>query len=111
MEKLVVPKFETEAEEAEWWDQHIDVVEENFIEAIEQERVERLSDTELGRRIIAAARRALAAREAARTLIASVSDDDRDLLHQAASKAGLDDETYIQQMLLKTLASVEKPAA
>lgn len=35
MKRLVVPKFETEAEEAQWWDDHMDVVEENLIEAIE----------------------------------------------------------------------------
>jgi hypothetical protein len=27
MKKLVVPKFPTEAAEAEWWDNHMDVLE------------------------------------------------------------------------------------
>lgn len=31
MKKLVVPKFATEAEEAKWWDEHMDVVGENLI--------------------------------------------------------------------------------
>lgn len=35
MKRLVVPKFETEAEEAEWWDAHMDVVGENLIEAMQ----------------------------------------------------------------------------
>ena len=35
MKKLVVPKFETEAEEADWWDQHMDIVGDNLIEAME----------------------------------------------------------------------------
>ena len=60
MEKRVVPKFETEAGEADWWDQHMDVVEANFAEAIESGQVRRLSDTERGRRVIRAAKRALA---------------------------------------------------
>ena len=33
--KLIVPKFATEAEEAQWWDDHMDIVEENLIEALE----------------------------------------------------------------------------
>jgi predicted DNA binding CopG/RHH family protein len=35
MKRLVVPEFATEAEEADWWDQHMDVVGENLIEAME----------------------------------------------------------------------------
>jgi predicted DNA binding CopG/RHH family protein len=35
MKRLEIPKFATEAEEAAWWDQHMDVVGENLIEAIE----------------------------------------------------------------------------
>ena len=111
MEKLVVPKFATEHEEADWWDQHMDVVEANFIEAAEKGTLRRTSETERGRRVIRAAKRALAAREAAKTLIASVSDADRNRFHELATKAGLDDETYIQQMLLNALASAEALAA
>jgi hypothetical protein len=44
MEKLVVPKFATEAEEAEWWDQHMDVVEANLIEAAERGTLRPVSD-------------------------------------------------------------------
>jgi hypothetical protein len=35
MKKLIVPKFPTEAEEAAWWDNPMDVVEENLVEAIQ----------------------------------------------------------------------------
>jgi hypothetical protein len=34
MTKLVIPKFATETEEAQWWDDHKDVVEENLMEAL-----------------------------------------------------------------------------
>jgi hypothetical protein len=111
MEKLVVPKFASDAEEADWWDQHMDVVEANFIEAAEKGTLRRASETERGLRVMRAAKRALAAREAAKTLIASVSDADRNRFHELAAKAGLDDETYIQQMLLNALASAEALAA
>jgi hypothetical protein len=33
--KLTVPKFDTEAEEARWWDEHMDIVEENLVEAMD----------------------------------------------------------------------------
>jgi hypothetical protein len=77
MEKPVVPKFATEAEEADWWDQHLDVVDANFIEAVEKGTLRRASETELGRRVMRAARRALAAREAAKAFLASASEQDR----------------------------------
>ena len=35
VKKLIVPKFPTEAEEAAWWDNHMDVVEDNLVEAIQ----------------------------------------------------------------------------
>jgi hypothetical protein len=47
-----------------------------------------LLDTERGRLVIRAAKRALAAREEAKTLIASVSDVDRNRFHELAAKAG-----------------------
>ena len=111
MEKLVVPKFATEAEEADWWDQHMDVVEATFLDAAEKGTLRRTSETEHGRRVILAAKRALAAREAAKAFIASASEQDRDRFHQLAVKAGLDDQTYIQQVLLTALAGVESLAA
>jgi hypothetical protein len=36
MKKLIAPKFATEAEEAEWWDNRMDVVEGNLVEAIQE---------------------------------------------------------------------------
>jgi len=41
MKRLVVPKFETEAEEAQWWYDNRDVLEENFIEAIKNGTIHR----------------------------------------------------------------------
>jgi len=111
MEKLVAPKFATEAEEADWWDQHMDVVEANFLEAAERGTLRRASETEHGRRVMQAAKRALAAREAAKTFLASSSEQDRERFHQLAIKAGLDDETYLQQTLLNALALAEDRAA
>jgi DNA-binding MarR family transcriptional regulator len=108
---LTIPLFENEEQEAQWWYDHRDEVEEDFVQGLKDGRVKRASDTERGRRVIRAAKRALAAREAAKALIASVSDEDRNRFHQLAVQAGLDDETYIQQVLLNALASAEVLAA
>ena len=34
--RAIVPKFPTEAEEAAWWDDHMDLVEENLVEAVQE---------------------------------------------------------------------------
>jgi hypothetical protein len=34
MKTLVVPKFESDEKEAQWWDAHMDIVEENLSEAM-----------------------------------------------------------------------------
>jgi len=54
-----------------------------------------------------AAKRALAFREAAKALIASVSDEDRNRFHQFCRQSRHRCETYIQQTLLNALASAE----
>jgi hypothetical protein len=41
MIKLVVPKFATEREEAEWWDAHMDALESNLLEAMENGTIKR----------------------------------------------------------------------
>ena len=41
MKELKPPKFKSEAEEAEWWDAHMDVVEENLIEAMKNRTAHR----------------------------------------------------------------------
>jgi len=41
MKRLVVPKFETEAEEAQWWYDNRDAVDKNFVEAIKNGTIHR----------------------------------------------------------------------
>ncbi len=108
---LQIPHFDNEEQEAQWWYDHREELTDEFIQAHGEGRLKRASETEHGRRAMRAAKRALAAREAAKALIASVSDEDRNRFHQLAVKTGLDDETYIQQMLLNALASAEALAA
>jgi hypothetical protein len=97
----IVPKFATEVEEAEWWDQQMDTVGENLIEAIENGTAHRGGPAALSEE----RRRALAAIAAAKTFMASLTEEDREHFHRLAVKAGVDDETYVQRALLKVLAS------
>jgi len=101
MKILDVPKFATEAEEAEWWDQHMDTVGGNLIEAIQNGTAHRGGPVAL----LQERRRALAASAAAKTFMASLTEEDREHFHKLAVKAGVDDETYVQRALLKVLAS------
>lgn len=108
---LQIPHFENEDQEAQWWYDHREETERDFLEALKDGRARPMSDTERGRRVIRAAKRALAAREAAKTFLTSSSEQDRERFHQLAVKAGLDDETYVQQTLLNALALAEALAA
>ena len=54
MKKMVVPKFATEREEAEWWDAHMDVVEDNLFEAIGSGTAKTITPQLLAERILKA---------------------------------------------------------
>jgi hypothetical protein len=41
VKKLIIPRFETEAEEAKWWDDHMDVVGSNLLEAMKNGTIKR----------------------------------------------------------------------
>jgi hypothetical protein len=51
MRKLIVPKFATEREEAEWWDAHMQDVEENLFELIRSGEAKPLTRAALIERI------------------------------------------------------------
>ncbi|MFN0168035.1 MAG: hypothetical protein ACKV22_16545 [Bryobacteraceae bacterium] len=89
MKKLVVPKFETEAEEARWWDEHMDSVEENLVEAIE---------TGTARR--GGPRRILEERQKARASITvPVTPEDLSAIHDLAQREGKPDEVIAGALL------------
>jgi hypothetical protein len=108
---LTIPRFENEEQEAQWWYDHREELDDDFLQAMRDGRAKLASETEHGRRVMRAARRACAAAEAAKAFIACASEQDRDRFHQLAVKAGLDDQTYIQQVLLNALAGAESLAA
>lgn len=89
---MTIPRFENESQEAQWWYDHREELGEGFLQAMGDGRAKLASEKEHGRRVMRAARRALAGRQAAKAFIASASEQDRDRFHQLAVKAGLDDQ-------------------
>jgi predicted DNA binding CopG/RHH family protein len=91
-EKVILPKFSTEAEEAEWWDSHHKLVEDTLLEALEN------GETQQGM---------------ARKLTQHPRDSDSlpvhipaDYIHRArklAEKKGIGYDTYMQMLLKEAL--------
>ncbi len=102
MKKLVVPKFETESDEARWWDDHMDIVEENLVEA--------MKNGTAGRGIVS--RLAKEMRESKNiTIRMPLADLER--ARQLSQKKGLGYQTYMKMLLHEALdreqAAAKKP--
>ena len=87
-----VPKFATQAEEAKWWDDHKEMVEENLIQAIEDGTVQRGT----ARRLVREAR-------ASRNVTIRMAEADLDLARNQAEEKGLPYQTYIKSVLHEAL--------
>jgi len=92
MKKLVMPKFKTEAEEAEWWDEHMDTVEENLIEAVENGTAGR-----------ATAERVLAEARGSKNITIRMPLADLEAAQKMAQKKGLPYQTYMKMLLHQAL--------
>jgi hypothetical protein len=100
--KPTVPKFATEAEEAEWWDDHMDVVESNLIEAIQNGTARRGT----AGRILTAAREAGSG--VSRNITILMAEADLDLARKQAEEQGLPYQTYIKSVLHEALTMREQ---
>ena len=92
MDKLIVPKFETEAEEAQWWDDHMDVVEDNLMEAIEK-----------GTAHTGGPARVLQERRESEEITIRVPIADIERAREQAERKGLGYQTYIKMLLHEAL--------
>ena len=103
MKKLVVPKFPSEKDKARWWDEHMDVVEHNLIDALEKGRAQKGT----AERLIREARQSKNI-----TIRIPVADIERARLLSA--KKGLGYQTYMKMLLHEALnyeqASDKQPA-
>jgi predicted DNA binding CopG/RHH family protein len=98
--KLKVPKFATEAEEAKWWDDHRNEVEENLMKAMER------GETQHG----TAQRLVKEARES-KNITIRMAQSDLALARKQAEEKGLPYQTYIKSVLHEALVKRESRKA
>lgn len=92
MKKLAVPKFATEAEEAKWWDEHMDVVGENLIAGLKNGTAHR-----------GGPRRGLQERGESRNITIRMPLTDLQAAQEMAQKKGLPYQTYMKMLLHQAL--------
>ena len=98
----IVPKFATEAEEADWWYQNREAHGKDLLEAVRKGGVQVLTKEKL------LARLAASKRAAAPMVSIRIPADDLALARKQAERKGLPYQTYIKSLLHETLAQRER---
>ena len=96
MKKLIVPKFPTEAEEAAWWDNHMDVVEGNLVEAIQEGTANR-----------GTAQRVLREARELKSITIQMPRSDVNRAERLSARKGLSSEEYLRSVLHEALEREE----
>ena len=99
-ERIVVPKFKTEAEEAQWWYDNREKVEDALINAMDNGTIRR-----------GAAQRLTNEARASRNVTIRMAEADLDLARRQAEEKGLPYQTYIKSVLHEALAKRERRRA
>ena len=99
-EGLVVPKLETEAEEARWWYKNRDKVEDALLKAIDNGTIE----SGVAQRLTRQAR-------ASRNVTLRMAEADLDLARRQADERGLPYQTYIKSLLHEVLTKRDRRRA
>lgn len=99
-ERIVVPKFRTEAEEAQWWYDNRDKVEEALINAMDNGTIRR-----------GTARRLTNEARASRNVTIRMAEADLDLARKQAEEKGLPYQTYVKSVLHEALVKRERRRA
>jgi predicted DNA binding CopG/RHH family protein len=104
--RIIVPKFATEAEEADWWFKNRKAHSEEFLKAARRGEVQTLTKEKLLARIEASKNK-----PAAPMVSIRIPADDLALARKQAEKKGLPYQTYIKSLLHETLAQREQKAS
>lgn len=96
-ERILVPKFKTEAEEAQWWFDNRDKVEDALINAMDNGTIRH--DT---------AQRLTSEARASRNVTIRMAEADLDLARKQAEEKGLPYQTYIKSVLHEALVKRER---
>jgi len=96
MKRLVAPKFQSEAEEAKWWDDHMDIVGENLLEAMKKGTAHRGGPAALLRET--------------RNITIRIANSDIERARKLAEQKGIGYQTYMKMLLREGLDREEKRA-
>ena len=96
MKRLVAPKFQSEAEEAKWWDDHMDIVGENLLEAMRKGTAHRGGPAALLRET--------------RNITIRIANSDIERARKLAAQKGIGYQTYMKMLLREGLDREEKRA-
>jgi predicted DNA binding CopG/RHH family protein len=99
-ERILVPKFKTEAEEAQWWYDNREKVEDALIQAMDKGGIRRGTP----QRLTSEAR-------TARNVTIRMVEADLDLARKQAEEKGLPYQTYIKSVLHEALVKRERRRA
>ena len=99
-ERMVVPKFQTEAEEAQWWYDNREKVENALIRAMDNGTIRR-----------GTAQRLTSEARASRNVTIRILEADLDLARKQADEKGLPYQTYIKSALHEVLVKRERRRA
>jgi len=99
-ERMVVPKFKTEAEEAQWWYDNREKVEDALIGAMDNGTIQH-----------GTAQRLTGEARASRNVTIRMVEADLDLARKQAEEKGLPYQTYIKSVLHEALVKRERRRA
>jgi len=102
-ERPKVPKFRTEAEEAEWWDAHMDMVEDQLLRAMRDGTAQVLTRERLLERL----KQSKNTTEATTSLTIPLSEQDFTKIHTIAQERHLDDAALAAELLSEALRRIE----
>ena len=89
MKRLEIPKFANEAEEAQWWYDHRDMLDENFIEAVKKGTIHVGGPAAILRET--------------RLVTVRLANRDLDRVEQVAKERGIGDHACIAELLREAL--------
>jgi predicted DNA binding CopG/RHH family protein len=99
-ERIAVPKFKTETEEAQWWYENRDMVQDALIKAIDDGTIQRGTAQRLTREA-----------RASRNVTLRMAQADLDLARKQAEEKGLPYQTYIKSLLHEALTKQDRRRA
>ena len=100
VERIVVPKFKTEAQEAQWWYENREKVEDALIGAMDNGTIRR-----------GTAQRLTSAARTSRNVTIRMAESDLDLARKQAEEKGLPYQTYIKSVLHEALVKRDRRRA